>query len=560
MVQYVLLILFSAIPSTAFTQQSIPIKDKNGKWALYDAAGNNITKPIYTTIEPVDDYYFRVAVGGKIKDGVLSGEKWGIIDNKGQDVLKPEYDQIDDIFNGLALICKNNKFGFVNHGWNTVIEPVYDFVGDPNEQGYLWVNKGGSLGKDQKGTIRGGKFGVFNIKGEVILPVEYKSIGSFSLKQSVYDVRTILFAESDIERLMLESGSHSAAWAKPLELRPGYMFPNSVGFAFSNKNSLEDNGVADLDGDILIQAGKYKKVAFPTDGIAIVSTENRLTGYHNVADNSFIRSANITTAFAFRDGVAVGIDSRNKWRLYNMKMEPLSDAYDWISPKVGNYYLTRSGNCMFLLSSEDFGAKFEADLIFPPSSGYMAYKDKTTGLWGFLNGNGEIAVQPKYKYAYSFLNGASKIRFRDEWGVMDPSLKERIEPQWAYILPPMAESFTKIWAQSKDGKYHCIDWESGRQAFKETYSDVWNFTTTPSGKKYAIVQNERFGCIDPDGNILVPLEMNDYYDARSAMNYLERKNITQWKPIDSYRFSIFLTLSRNEFRTNEIIPSEYWDY
>lgn len=50
--------------------------------------------------------FCKVAVGGKIKDDVLTGAKYGFIDKSGAETIKPEYDMIGQFSGSVALVKK----------------------------------------------------------------------------------------------------------------------------------------------------------------------------------------------------------------------------------------------------------------------------------------------------------------------------------------------------------------------------------------------------------------------------------------------------------------------
>uniref|UniRef100_UPI001F31B696 WG repeat-containing protein n=1 Tax=Campylobacter coli TaxID=195 RepID=UPI001F31B696 len=61
-------------------------------------------------------------------------------------------------------------------------------------------------------------------------------------------------------------------------------------------------------------------------------------------------------------------------------------------------------------------------------------KVKIDGQWSFLDKNGEIAIEPKFDYVWSFSEGLAKVELNGKWGFINKSGKIVIEPK-----------FDKVW-------------------------------------------------------------------------------------------------------------------
>jgi len=557
----ILMILMVIIPFVAQAVSSVtPQKDDKGKWGLIDATGSYVVNPIYSDIESLGDEQFMVAVGGKENDGILEGEKWGVIDASGKILLKAQYNEIGEFTNGLATVMLNDKTGFVNTEWKIVIPPKYDFVGTPNEQGFVWVNAGGKPDKANPSRISRGKYGIFDVKGNPVVPVQYASIGYITEEKSSYSQSDIYKAKSELERAMLESGSHQALWAKQLKGGNGFKIPVSIGFAFSKGSNLAQNGIIGLDGAILVKNGVYQRCAMPSDGLALVITKNNKVGFHEVSTGKLLTNNNIQSAFSFQDNCAVGIDAKNKWHFLDKSFTVRGEAYDWISPRFDKYYIVKDGAEMMLLNASDFSVKVKGKaLIYPPSHGLMAFKDAHTNKWGFLNNNGEIALPPKYEYAFSFRHGVGYVKGTEGWGIINSEFKELIAPRWKTYNFPSSDNFTKVWVKDNSDKAHCISITSGLPVFSATFDDGWNFITINNREYAAVKIGNKHGYINDCGNLVIPADFS-YDEARLALDYKLSHNITEWKTIHSYRFALTVNKKINSYNLKETVPSSLWDY
>lgn len=541
-----------------------PYKDeKKGKWGLIDSSGEYIVKPNFSEIEPIDNGFFMVAVGGKVKDGILDGEKWGILDSTGKFVLNAKYDEIELPINGLATIIVGGKYGFADTNWKVVIEPKYDYVGTCNEQGFVWVNSGGKPDKRNPSKFSGGKYGIFSNDGKVIIPVQYKSIGYVSPKEFIFDQTEVNKAKNNFERLVAESGFHTALWPVMIESVSSSKLPYSIGFAFSKSDKILRNGIADCSGKILIKEGEYHKSAMASNGYCLVKTKKNQIGYVNIETGKLQINKDLKDAFSYKNNVAIGIDTQNKWRFIDNNLNFIGDRYNWISPLFGESYIVVKDNCMSLLNASDYSLIVEdCSAIFPPSHGLMAFQEKESGKWGYMNEHGEKVLYPIYEDAFSFKFGVGLVRNSNGWGVINKNFKEVVSPCYASLIFPKEDGFKTIWAKDTHNpyKWHCIDINTGLDSFSPTFDKVWNFQSF-GDDQYAAVQNvKKVGVIDRNGAFSIPPIFDNSIDAENALHYKLSNNISDWQEIHYYRFMLLQNPKRNSYSLKDKIPSEMWDY
>lgn len=166
--------------------------------------GKVITKPIYEEISSV-----------KYKEGEILAKKngkCGVINNKGKKLIPFEYEEIEgdkyykNGYKETGYIVKTRteegyRYGYINSSWKKILNPDYTGVSRILDiQGkdiYLIASKNGQYGiiKNKKEEVdfkyqsitynsdtnlfavqRSEKYGVINLNGESIVPIEYKSI------------------------------------------------------------------------------------------------------------------------------------------------------------------------------------------------------------------------------------------------------------------------------------------------------------------------------------------------------------------------------------------------
>ena len=538
-----------------------PLKDDKGKWGFVDENGEYVVSPRFTEITETPEGVFLVAEGGKIKDGVLEGEKWGVYSSEGKCVLPIEYDDIETPDNGVTRLLKGDKTGFADSNWNVIIPPQFSYAGSPSPQGYNWVNTGGKPDKTQPGKIMGGKYGIYDVTGKVILEPKYASIGYVTEERFHYDDKKIYAAKSDFSRLTLEAGNHIAYWPKPLQQQDGFrLTDNILAFGFSTQKELRMNGITSTDGNILINSGVFQKSAMPTDNYALVFTKKRIIGYYDTRTKQTTELPSVKSAFSFKNGLTVCVDTKNQWQFYNTDIKPVGEKFTWISPQYKDFYIVRNANGMSLLQLPDLSVMTEGkELIFPESLGYLAFKEKE-GKWGHLNTDGSVALAPKYELMYSFNHNAGCVKSEKGWGLIDTDFNERISPIWRAVRFPTEDDFRYVWMDNEAKKSVCLDFQSGKRVFDKEFDNAFNFINR-NGRNFAIVLiGEKYGQILDDGTMVVPAEMDNTKEASLALEYYLKSNIKKWDKIHSYRFKIYNSNSRNKEKLTNVLDENVWDY
>ena len=180
---------------------------QNGKYGLLNINGRKITDAIYDSIETLE-----------YKDGILKvsqGEKFGLISLNGDEIVKPEYNSIatDGYYNqdtkyeaaGYIVNVRTDegyRYGYINSEGKQILDTMYTSLKriteiKDDENVYLIVsldNKYGVLKNDEQiieckydnieyneeteliKVRNEGKYGVYNLDGNEIVPVENMDI------------------------------------------------------------------------------------------------------------------------------------------------------------------------------------------------------------------------------------------------------------------------------------------------------------------------------------------------------------------------------------------------
>lgn len=124
---------------------------KDDKYGFINYYGEEVIPLIY---DSAGDFWGELA---KVK----KGKKWGYIDSLGNVVVDFIYDSAANFHEGLARVVKNNQYGFIDSTGKEVIpcqyECAYDF-------------------KNGSAVVRSEKYGVINMIGELIYPMEIEAV------------------------------------------------------------------------------------------------------------------------------------------------------------------------------------------------------------------------------------------------------------------------------------------------------------------------------------------------------------------------------------------------
>lgn len=140
------------------------------------------------------------------------------------------------------------------------------------------------------------------------------------------------------------------------------------------------------------------------------------------------------------------------------------------------------------------------------------FKLKEGTLWGYINDDGQIAIDPRYEYAENFQeNGLAIVQYKNRSGLIDRTGREKVKPAYSYIAP-----FSEGRAVVSDDKGYTLIDERGTEVTSSRY-DYLNslhegralfYKQTPSGPAL-------YGYVDAEGKEVLPAV---YEDAGDFMN------------------------------------------
>lgn len=457
-----------SIPANNNTATTSGVTDNNPAAGEKTATGNqdaNITVTLKPSLEFDNVYPFRDGLALVEKD-----DKYGFIDTSGNIIIALEYFDADSFNEGIAIVKKNGKYGCVDTTGNIAIPLEFNEISQLND-GFLKVKIDEP---DYARAIRC-QYGIVSSSGAIIAPVEYGEVGEF------------------IDGLAY------------VDLKDEFAY-NSVG------------GFIDTSGNIVVPTGEYEDCKPFSDGLAAVKKDGKW-GFIDTSGNiaiPFIYNA----AESFSEGLAAVATQDDE----------ISWLYRWS-------FIDANGNTIippqYWMSTASIGFGREAP-IFHEGLALVTklYEGSAIHGSGFIDKDGNFAVTSSYdetekyiglqEYEIGFFSeGLAAVKKNGKWGFMDA--KENIIVPLEYDeIEPFSDGLARI---RKNFKYGFID-TNGNIIVQAEYDEAETFTN-----EFArVTKNGQTGIIDAKGNIVIPAE----YEAISPINegYVWFQKDSKWGLLD----------------------------
>ncbi len=192
---------YDFIKSDSYTYGIGYIVEKSGQIGMIDLSGQEFIPCVYSDFECNDNGCIVSKYDSKNE---LS--KYGMIDLiTGKEVIPCDYEYLNKLsYNNSNFLARKNKmFGLIDNSGQIIVDFKYDFLGASGNDQYLLINQ---FGQVRNSRAYGGKFGLINMKGNTIIPCEYKSMDAelsdsviicetFDGKAKIYDLTQNRFIE-----------------------------------------------------------------------------------------------------------------------------------------------------------------------------------------------------------------------------------------------------------------------------------------------------------------------------------------------------------------------------
>lgn len=439
------------IASSLMYEKSILTYKENEKFGLINLEGKKLTKAIYNKIE-----------GLPYKEGELLVQKegkYGVINLKGNQLIKPQYDQInvdgysndENGYKNAGYIVGNKteegyRYGYIDIDEKMLLETEYNeiqritevkendiyLIAAKNGQYGLFKNKEQVIGNEYQSITynltdetlilqKTKKFGVANLDGKIIIPVEYKQIDN----TGIYIYAT---NEDGTEKVYTKDGTEVQADSNIAILETSN---ENYKIKIDNTNGTVYSIIDKNDNTITKQ--NYSYIEYLSDDNFIVSLDGKLGVINSNNEIKIDIKYDSIEKLQNTDFVTTTLAKDKTTQIYDKNINKLCDLpnanivveKEYI--KIYNDEVTK----YFSLSGKEISSKeaLKGNKIFATSN---------NGKWGFVDSNGNIILDYQYEKATDVNEyGFAGIKLGGKWGVVNSEGKVVIEPQ--YIINTQLE-------------------------------------------------------------------------------------------------------------------------
>jgi hypothetical protein len=331
----------------------------NGKWGFIDRSGNEVISFNSSQMSNSGSPSFKYGVVV-----VNVNSKYGVLNKNGEFVAAlGKYDYIRPFVDGLAMVSKNSKAGYIDVLGREVVKPQYDGAFDFSE----------GMGR----VVKNDKFGFVDKTGKLFVPLKFGDAMEF------HDGRSVIPEPNGLHWGFIDKKGKTV-------IKPVY------DFAYEFRD-----GVAWVRKD-------RKWIAIDTNGKVLFTLNNKY-------DAKLFQYPNPTKLTYFDDGLA-RVRINNKFGLINKKggevLKPKYDMIEWFSD--GLAAVKQNGKWGFIDKSgkELIKPQFESVHRFSEDVAVV----QINGKYRFINKTGSIIVQPQFEDAGDFSEGLAAVKQNGKWG------------------------------------------------------------------------------------------------------------------------------------------------
>lgn len=410
-------------------EKSVLQYEEDGKYGLISYEGKIITKAIYDEIASV-----------KYKEGEILAKKdgkYGVINNKGVQLIPFAYDEIEadryqkEGYKKTGYIVKNKtdngyRYGYINYKWKKILDTEYTGMSRileiDGDDIYLIVAKNGQYGvlKNKKTEIdfayqsisynqdtnlllvqKSEQYGVINLEGESIVPVQYK---------------TIRFGGAYISAKGYEEDAYFNA--KGEKMTNGYTGMKAVADLecyITTKNNLY-YGLVDKNQNVLVE-NEYLYMDYAFDHYFIAYKEGKGLGVINQNNQVIVDFGyDVLTKIADKKLLkGVNMGKTDVTTIYSKDMKKVATLSE-MSISIYDDYIKIYNQEQGALIDNDGNVKSGEELL----KGNKLFAISQNGKWGYQDASGAIKVEPTYDFVTELNHyGFAGVKKDGKWGVIN---------------------------------------------------------------------------------------------------------------------------------------------
>lgn len=444
------------IASDLMYERSVLQYKENNKYGLISFDGKEIAKPIYDEIDSL-----------AYKEGevlVKQNGKYGVINIKGKELIEIKYDKIaiDEYYTDenhyqyagyiVSITTQEGyRYGYLNYERKEILGMQYNEMTrvtemQDNENAYLICAKNGQYGimKNEELIVaneyqsiryndtnkvfvveKSKKYGVMNLKGEQILPVQYQQIDITGMYLYAQNEQGITVYNCDGTQVEIDSNV-------------AILNTNNEKYKIKINNQAKTQyGLLDSAGNQLIEE-KYNYIQYLYDNYFIVSNESGKLGVVDDKDNSKIETNNDSLQKIQDTDLIQTKRAENEkqvTQIYDKTMNKICEMQNATILVEENHIKVYNETEMQYFSKG--GKPLQNTQVYPNNKLFVKVENNQ---YGFVDKDGKLVVNCQYDKALEFNSyGFAAVKREGKWGVVNEQGQEIVAP--TYELSNESEPF-----------------------------------------------------------------------------------------------------------------------
>ena len=377
-------------------------------------------------------------------------EKYGLIDFEGKEITKPIYEEIDSLAykEGELLVKQNEKYGVINIKGNKLINIKYDQI---NVDGYYVENEGyrysGYIAAIK--TEEGYRYGYINNKGKLVIKTEYNQLSRVT---SIDDNDNVYLIGAKNGQFGIIKNENSIVANEYQSIT--YDSNNKVFVVEKSKKY----GIFNLEGKQIVPV-KYNQIDI-TGIYLYAQNEQGITVYNSNGTEANINS-NVAILNTINEKYKIRINNENgtKYGVISKEGKKLiEEKYNYISYLYDNYFIV----------------------------------SKENGKLGVIDDKDNVKIEIKY-------DSLQKVQETDL--IQTVITKDNITRIFSRDMIEICEMKNAI--IEKEDNYIKIYNDNESKYISLEGKELKNTEVYANNKLFTNVQNNRWGFVDKNGNIIV---------------------------------------------------------
>lgn len=414
----------------------------------------------YNDVQPirlkniVSDLMYEKSVLKYEKDG-----KYGLISLEGKEITKPIYDEIDSLpyKEGELLVKQEEKYGVINIKGNNLIAIEYDTI--TVDEYYTDENRYQNAGyivsiKTQEGY----RYGYLNKKGKEVLKTEYNEISRVTEIQD----------DENCYLISAKNGQYGVTKKEEEIIQNEYQ---SIRYDATNKvfviEKSKKYGIANIEGKLIVPV-QYNQIDI-TGIYLYAQNEQGTTVYNNNGTQANI-DANISILNTSNEKYKIRINNENgtKYGVINKEGKQLiEEKYNYIEYLYDNYFIASNEN----------------------------------GKLGVLDDKGLVKIEQ---------NNASLQKIQDTDLIQTTLSESKTTQIYSKTMEKICE-MQNATIEIEDN-YIKIYNETETKYFNKEGKELKNTEVYPNNKLFVKVQDNQYGFVDINGNLVVDYKYDKAYE------------------------------------------------